>query len=359
MKSVVFLAAVALLSSGCGSNRLGKAEELLNHKAYAEASKLIEEEILDNPGNGRAFFLKAKVAYHKDDSAAFGESLDQALSASPNLKDEMARWLFEIGQPALPDEKKSSADGEEGELETAIPDMALVKAYELKPDLFDETTCYRWWVLGQGTEQKFIDKFPSSPRLPSIMLKAAEKAIEYDRPAAKEWFTKLVKQYPKSEEGKTAKTRLADWWERTSTSLPLDSQWHRIIEVKKGTQFRLRITGNARISMGALGYSDITPDWVIAYTGNNPRTQVRGLSWGTIDRDVIRASGRFSDEMFANWHNYIVGGEASDWRDVRDNYFIPGSSSSRKAPQSGSLYLRVDSNAYETFFSVEVEWKEP
>lgn len=273
----------------------------------------------------------------------------------------MARWLLEIGKGALPEAKETTE--EEWEPESPILPEALSKAYELKPDLFDEDTCYRWWVLAQLDEKKFLDKFPTSPRAPKLMLTAAERAFEYDRSQAKEWYQKLSTEFPKTEEGKKAKERLSDWWERTTTTLPADRNWHSIISLKKGTAIRLRVTGNARIDMGAFGYHDITPTSVIGYMGNNPRYDLRpGMGWGHVDQDTVRAAKRMSTQDIERIRTdkYATNGrsDAADWEDLQKNYILGGTWYG-VATQAGSLYLRVDSNAFQTTFSVEVEWKEP
>jgi hypothetical protein len=351
-----------LFLSGCGSGRLSKAETLISNGAYDEASSLIQEEILDNPSNGRAYFLKAQVAFHREESQTLIDAIAQAIKASPGLKEEIARWLAEEAEGTLPTDPSQIMDSE-----SDVTITALQQAQELDASLIDEEIAYRWWVLTEHDENRFVEAFPSSSKLPSVYWQAANRLHSSSRSASKTWYERLASEYPESPEGKSATEKLEDWWDTFTAPLPLDTRWHQITSVKKGSKLRITVEGSTTISMGAFGDYRITPDAVVGYTGSRPSEFLSpsGDS-STISASYVARVKRQSRKEIEERLSMALRGpwkedaerELREWQEIKEHYFVTGNHWSGVATQDGYLYLEVDSRGFDVTFYVTVEIQE-
>ncbi|MHB8636092.1 MAG: tetratricopeptide repeat protein [Fimbriimonadaceae bacterium] len=363
------------------SDQLTKATQLLNNGLQDQAEQMVNDQLKSDPSNADAYIVMAALQLKKGDThKAADPYLTAALKLQPDWKPEVFAVIgaFGAGEDcslAGVEFKLSKFDGR--------PDPAPLLAFALRTDkhcyVQDEKLALALANDKLISPDEFLGAFPDSQHAPALLWSKASELLLVNSSAAKKLYQRLAASFPESDEGKDAAKKLADWWEHSSISLPLDNQWHLVHQVERGTRYRLSISGNVRIDMGALGYTDLTPAKAMGYIGTSatwPRSP--GYFPSNLGVDGLRAILNLSDqdieqrstegmapgfqtaEQFKRWkaQDARTQGNKAAYTYIRNSYFLPGASSQGIARSGGALYLAVDSNQYEGAFNVDYYWQE-
>lgn len=306
------MAIVTMIAAGCGPNRVSKAEELMDAGSLEEAVKLIQEEITDSPKNAEAYVLYGRILIKKEDRTGAYEKFRSAIKVGGDSQKEKIKDLLL------------------GEKDCFYSDFNFIN--EILPDLVktDKDFCFNYYVLkplDADRSAMFAENFPNDPRAPAAIERQASCCYsDGDTSSAKHFYLRLVEKYPKSDEGKAAKRRLADWWTKYNRYIPLDDLWHGF-SIRKGQQYRYTIPGCIEYDHGSWGIERVDYKQVRVFVGTEQELKLADS--GGID---------YTGPRVANAESYCSG----------------------VAPRSGMIWFTVNTGerVLRERLKVELEYKE-
>jgi tetratricopeptide (TPR) repeat protein len=277
-----------------------------------QAIQLLEQEISSRPKNADAHIALGFAWRAKGDMDKELESFRSALKASPKIRDKIVQELLK---------EKHCAYGEMSFIDEI--DGSLVKK--------NESFAYRYLAQAGHANgaAKFADYFPKSNHAPEAILKEAKNRYGTESPdRAKALYQRLVRSYPKSDEARTARKELSDWWTYTFLDIGLDGEW-RSHAIRKGQAYRYMFQNEVTIDLGVFGIQRIDGQHTDMYIGTSEEAA-------------------YIQSVWSAWH-----GESA--QAMKSRVRRAGNDGSGVAPRDGRIWFRVDMDGREYRGSLQVK----
>lgn len=293
IKTIAFLAAICGLIAGCGANRVQRANDLIQTKAFQEAEALLQEEIKSSPRNAHAYFTYGKCLLEQGNTSQAYDRFRSAARIDGDMKDDIRECLL----------KKDDSLENLRFIDELLPTFASENAdfcYKLYVDMaVDDENCV-----------KFADCFPNDRRAPVALWRQYHYCYgRGDNREARSLCRRIYQNYPKTFEGGAARSCLDDWWNRSVQPLKGDTDWHGFL-VRKGQGYRYQIKNGFDV------------------------TFYGGAARETIDGDRVKMFiGTREDLHRAAWTNYGGMLEGGKWA---------GTLGRGVAPKNGCIWFKID-----------------
>jgi len=337
------------------SRAVAKAQELIEVGSYAEALDLLSEQVKQHPRNKLAYYWTG-VAHTKNDGMKDAKgAFDRCCNLDGGSKQKVGVFLKDEALRLW----KAQAKGEDTAPGDPAERLNLAAKYWPRIDE-DEEVFYRLHVqAGYAGEDKlleFVNKFPSSARCPEVLHQVATSRYNSENfTGAKGAFARVAQDYPETEEGRMAKERLQDWWCEIQRTIYCDKKVNSFVNARKGQEFQVSAYGDIRLYDGEIRH--ITPRDVKGFFG----TLSEGRAcWNRTEFFKERIGSPYVDIYSLDRERKERDTKAwEEQQQLASEGFVVGDRWRGKAPRSGRLWLRVDSDygEQEGSFSVTIRYK--
>ncbi len=328
------LAGILMLSviAGC-SNRVKRANELIDVGSVDQAITLLNEEIARRPKNAEAHYTLGLAWRKKGDIGREIEAFQSALIASSGIKQRIEDSVL----------KQGNRNYRELDFLNTI-DNSLVKQNE------DFAYAYLVEMGSPSGASAFASNFPQSKRAAhSILIEASADYEDGSFSESRLLYQKVVDRYPASEEAKAAKSRLASWWTFKYLEIPINGTWEGC-PIRGGQHYRYEFLNSFTISFGALGVQHVDGDHADMFIGTRDElhSDLRTFEAQTCIARIARATGQSDPE------------QTKKTQEMQRYYRTPGQRGSGVAPRDGYIWFRVDTRGseYEGNLRVKVYLKD-